>query len=113
MGPGLQKAVAELTPEIATYVAKIGVDAAKTKAERKVAGSAIVARGSTVVIGGSGSDAEQMALGTEFGGQRRKTTMQFRPHRGREGYFFWPSVRSHSDEIKKKWDALLDRLISG
>lgn len=107
----LQDAVNELTPQIAQYVGQVTQANASTKAEKKVAGSAIVIKGSSVVLGGPGSDAGRMALGTEHGGRARKTTQQFRAFRGQQGYFFWPAIRKHSDVIKKKWDALLDHVI--
>jgi hypothetical protein len=53
-------------------------------------------------------------FGSEFGGGARKTTRQFRPHRGTIGYFFYPAVRSGQDEALEQWlDALqsaLDRI---
>ena len=106
----LQEGIQELTPQLAVYVQGITKAAASTKAEKKVAGGAITVKGSGVVLGGS-DRAGLMALGTEHGGKRRKTTQQFRQWRGKEGYFFWPAIRSHSDEIKKKWDAMLDVII--
>lgn len=47
--------------------------------------------------------------GSEFGGQRRSTTMQFRPHKGTLGYFLWPAVRDH-DIGQEYSDALLKAL---
>jgi len=38
-------------------------------------------------------------FGAEFGGQARPTTRQFLRHRGRSGYFFWPTVRKHKGDI--------------
>ena len=32
---------------------------------------------------------------------RRRTTMQFLPHLGREGYFLWPTVREWLPKINK------------
>jgi hypothetical protein len=112
MGPGLQEAITKLTPDIAQYVYRITTGAASTSAERKAVGG-IKLSGSAVILGNGNDRAGRMAVGTEFGGRRRRHTMQFRPHKGREGYFFWPAMRSHSTEIKKMWDDMLDRLISG
>lgn len=39
----------------------------------------------------------QIFFGAEFGGQKRPTTRQFPPHRGRQGYFFWPTIRENHD----------------
>lgn len=97
---------------VAKFVASTAVSAASTKAEHKAA-TTIKAQKASVSLGGGGkkSRAGGMALGTEFGGRARSRTMQFRPHRGRDGYFFWPSIRSNSATIKRMWDDLVDRLI--
>lgn len=102
----------ELVREIPKFVASNAVAAASTRAERKAA-STIKAQKNTVSLGGGGKRqaAGSMALGTEFGGRGRPTTMQFRPHRGKDGYFFWPSIRNNSDHIKKMWDDLVDGLL--
>lgn len=85
--------------------------AASTRAEQ-LAATTIKSQKGSVSLGGGGrrNRAGNMALGTEFGGQARKTTMQFRPHRGREGYFFWPTIRDSSAEIREMWDDLVDEL---
>lgn len=67
--------------------------------------------GATIRGGGSGGLGGVVFAGAEFGGRkrrrtyamrrrgtafvmhRRRTTMQFLPHLGKRGYFFWPSVR--------------------
>ena len=46
-------------------------------------------------------------FGAEFGGGARPTTKQFLRHRGRSGYFFWPTVRKHKADIA---DAYLDAI---
>lgn len=69
--------------------------------------SALVAPG----IVGSGGNAwagirlgsHPAALGAEFGGQGRPTTMQFRPHRGTEGYAVYPTIRRDSEDIEREW----------
>lgn len=50
-------------------------------------------------------------FGAEFGGQRSKTTMQFPPHRGKGGYFFWPTVRRMRNEIAEEYLDTLDRVM--
>lgn len=42
-------------------------------------------------------------FGAEFGGQAKKTTRQFPPHRGKGGYFFWPTVRRMRNDIAEKY----------
>lgn len=47
-------------------------------------------------------------FGAEFGGQGRSRTMQFRPHTGTTGRWFFPTVRAKADEIGELWNAALD-----
>jgi hypothetical protein len=42
-------------------------------------------------------------FGAEFGGQRSPRTQQFPPHRGKQGYFFWPTVRGMRNEIAEQY----------
>lgn len=73
----------------------------------------------TIVAGGSkklrtGKDAPragQLFFGAEFGGQRRKSTQQFREHKGRTGYWFWPTIRRHEDQIGKRWLEAVDEVV--
>ena len=96
-----------LVKEIAAYVATSTHAAASTRAEVMAAGT-IKAAANAVSLGGGRTRAGRMALGTEFGGKARATTQQFRTHRGRQGYFFWPTIRAESAVIRRKWDDLLD-----
>jgi hypothetical protein len=69
-------------------------------------------------------------FGTEFGGGKhgkanpapRKTfrdgstkgggyTKQFRPHRGRQGYFFYPTVRDEGDTIERLYGEAVQRVL--
>lgn len=95
---------------IAQFVAGQTRSAATTRAEHKAAGT-IKAQKASVSLGGGGKSnrAGNMALGTEFGGRGRATTQQFRVHRGRDGYFFWPAIRANSDRIVQMWDDVMDR----
>lgn len=97
---------------IAKLVAADAKAAARTPAELKASGT-IKAQKNSVSLGGGGkrNRAGNMALGTEFGGRRRPTTQQFRPHEGKVGYFFWPSLRDNERTIKKMWDDLLADLV--
>jgi hypothetical protein len=49
--------------------------------------------------------------GSEFGGGRRKTTRQFLRHRGRSGYFFWPTVRKNRENIAKLYLQGIDQVV--
>jgi len=50
-------------------------------------------------------------FGAEFGGRRRKTTMQFPRHRGRQGYFFWQAVRDNKSFIVKEYSDAIERVL--
>ena len=98
-----------LVREIATYVATSTHAAASTRAE-VFAAETIKATNASVSLGG-GRRSGNMALGTEFGGRGKRTTQQFRAHRGRQGYFFWPAIRRESATIRKMWDDLVQEAI--
>jgi len=42
-------------------------------------------------------------FGAEFGGGATPNTKQFLRHRGRSGYFFWPTVRKKKNVIAKRY----------
>ena len=52
--------------------------------------------------------------GTEMGRKGGGRTTQFLRHRGKSGYFFWPTVRKNKDNIAKEYlnaiDKVLDKL---
>lgn len=48
--------------------------------------------------------------GSTKGGKHAYTT-QFRPHKGRTGYFFFPTVRDESANIDKMYAAAVDRAL--
>lgn len=79
----------------------------------------------TVVTGG-----QPYAIGAEFGGQRkrkthystsrlgrryivvlRRSTMQFRQHRGTEGYEVYPAVREAGPLLRKEFEDLIAEVI--
>ena len=112
MGPHLRELVDKRLPDIVSYVFKVGTGSPVTPAEKKtVRGGGFKLDGTKIVMGNGSNEAGLMTLGTEFGGGRRRTTLQFRTHRGRDGYMFWPNIRHHSDTIKKMWDEILIELI--
>ncbi|MGC4106047.1 MAG: hypothetical protein QM753_06790 [Thermomicrobiales bacterium] len=57
-----------------------------------------------------GATAGQVFFGAEFGGEGRATTMQFRPHRGREGYFFFPTLREDQDRMLARYQQALAQI---
>lgn len=50
-------------------------------------------------------------FGAEFGGGVQRTTRQFLRHRGRAGYFFWPTVRKLKNKIAEDYLAAIDRVL--
>lgn len=65
-------------------------------------------RGRTGVSGGA--TAGQLFYGAEFGGRSSRTTMQFRPHLGQRGYFFFPTLRADQPKQRDLWEAALRNL---
>lgn len=49
-------------------------------------------------------------FGAEFGGGARRTTRQFPPHKGTEGYFFWPTLRADVGSMFAEWAKALDQI---
>jgi hypothetical protein len=49
-------------------------------------------------------------FGAEFGGGRRPSTRQFPPWVGRRGYWFWPTIRRHLPDLRRRYIAALDEL---
>jgi hypothetical protein len=49
-------------------------------------------------------------FGAEFGGGRRPTTRQFPAWVGRAGYWFWPTIRRHLPDLRRRYIATLDDL---
>lgn len=58
-----------------------------------------------------GGSAYPMAMGAEFGGRGRPTTQQFQPHRGRVGYFLYPTIRRESGQIEERMTDAIDAAI--
>ena len=50
-------------------------------------------------------------FGAEFGGGARPTTRQFLRHRGRSGYFFWPTVRKKKNLIAERYLDAIERIV--
>lgn len=43
-------------------------------------------------------------FGSEFGGRSRPETMQFPPHNGRRGYWFYPARRANQGRLDELWN---------
>jgi hypothetical protein len=114
-GREFQAELRDAGKEVATHVAS----EAKGRAQglggvaAHVAPSITAAAGFTSAGVSFGGASHPAAMGAEFGGQGRPTTMQFQPHRGHEGYFIWPSIRDNGEFIERRYldsvDAILRR----
>lgn len=51
-------------------------------------------------------------FGAEFGGGGRPTTRQFRPHKGHDGYWLWPTLRDDADDMLDAYQQLIDKVLS-
>jgi hypothetical protein len=109
--------------------------AAHTKIQNRAASTIDVTRdaeGISVTGGGGGGLGGQLFAGGEFGGRkskresyssrspngkayvvRRRLTMQFLPHLGNEGYFFWPTMRDWLPKLFKQQQETLEKVMGG
>lgn len=74
------------------------------------------------IVGGGARRLQQLSgkprlsdvfFGAEYGGGKRATTRQFRPHRGKTGYWFWPQLREDQELMLRQWTEALDRVLDG
>lgn len=118
MAQGLQQSVQDQELRIAEAEASRIKAAAHTRQERLAARGITVRHGSDpgVVAGGSVPvrtshgrtlRAGDVFFGAEFGSDRYP---QFPSHRGRQGYFFWPTIRHDDKSINQAWAGVLDDL---
>jgi hypothetical protein len=106
-----------------------------TKIQRRAVSTVSITRdaeGITIKGGGSGGLGGQLFAGGEFGGRkskkepyatrsplgrayvvRRRTTLQFLPHLGTEGYFYWPTIRDWLPKLFKQQQKTLEDLMGG
>lgn len=71
----------------------------------------IVAGGAKRVAVSTKPKAGDVFFGAEFGGGKRKTTRQFRPHQGKRGYWFWPQIREDEKRMVAEWLAAVERVL--
>jgi hypothetical protein len=67
-----------------------------------------VRAGGATRVGRNRAPLHKILFGAEFGANRLK---QFRPHRGREGYWLFPTVRRESPRIEKEWEKVADDVV--
>ena len=129
--PELEKTLRRAAPQIARPLAKKVQAAQRASSERQVSSrmapttKAISVGGLPAIVSGAGVP---FAMGAEYGGQRRvnrgawpvygkkpraryakRTTMQFRRHRGREGYEIWPTIRKNQSTLIDSYGRAFDR----
>lgn len=68
----------------------------------------VVTAGGTKRVGRNKKPAFKLLFGSEFGSRRK----QFKPHRGRQGYWFFPIVEKEASEIAKTWDGVAQDIIA-
>ena len=89
-----QTKAAAVSPQ-ASKAAKEGLKASRTAARAQVI---------------LGSNRAPYALGAEFGSHQYKQFPAWRGNDTGAGYFLWPSIRDHKDEITKLYGDALDKL---
>lgn len=118
----LQRELRTADPELARRLQRVNKLLAESVAEeaRATAGPSVSTRAKrSIRPQASGREARVVAglrvpefYGQEFGGGARPRTRQFPPHRGREGYFLWPTVRRRLATAFDEWNALFDELFA-
>lgn len=91
--------------EVASVVVNKARQTTSTRLENKAAGSLRASRTSNRAQITYGGPAYPYAMGAEFGSNRYR---QFRPHRGRVGYFLYPAIRASSHEILEIYKRAID-----
>ena len=105
----IEKELPKQLADASQQVARDWVAAAKGKANRPGANKAA----QSLIVGGGADGAiitndNPLFYGEEFGGQARPSTMQFPPHQGQRGYWFFPAARENADKFQKVWEAAID-----
>lgn len=67
-----------------------------------------VQAGGTKRVGRNKKPAYKILFGSEFGSSRLN---QFRPHRGRNSYWFFASVEANQALIDKQWNRAADKIV--
>jgi len=68
----------------------------------------VITAGGTTKLGHNRKPAYKLLFGSEFGSSRLK---QYKPHRGRQGYWFFPVVEKQADKIAAGWQDAAQRVI--
>ena len=117
----LQRELRAADPELARRLQQVNKRLVESVADeaRGAAGASVSTRSkASIRPQASGREARVTAggarvpefYGQEFGGGARSRTRQFPPHRGREGYFLWPTVRKRLRTAFDDWNRIFDEL---
>lgn len=117
----LQRELRAADPELARRLQQVNKRLVESVADeaRSAAGPSVSTRSkASIRPQASGREARVVAggprvpefYGQEFGGGKRPRTRQFPPHRGREGYFLWPTVRRRLRVASEEWADIFDEI---
>ena len=101
----IEREIPEAMKDAAFEVANTWVSLAQSMANTDFAQEA--SQAFNVGFDGDGAEITNSSVvffGSEFGGQARPETMQFPPHNGQTGYWFYPARRANEDQIMAIWD---------
>jgi hypothetical protein len=132
---GLQKDLVDTLQRSATPIRQEMSAAAFTRIQHRAMDSvdtSKIAEGIEITGGQGGGLGAVLFAGAEFGGRkskkvtypttsrlgrpytvRRKTTMQFLPHLGREGYFYWPTLRVWLPRLRQRLVDVVNTTLAG
>lgn len=106
--------VRDAASDIGASLVSDATNAARTPLQRLAASGLRVKRDRIPVVRSGttlvkpGVRANDIFFGAEFGGRRRPTTQQFLPHRGRTGYFLYPTARANSRNYMERWGKAIE-----
>lgn len=118
LGKDANKALREGSFELSqTLAAQVQAAAESHSGQSALLASTVKARrdrapfievGGTKRVGRNKVPAFKVLFGSEFGSNNLP---QFRPHRGRMGYWAFPTVEANQDEISAAWNQVADKLL--
>lgn len=110
----LQNDVRDASQQIANDLVSGAKNAAHTPLQQLAASGLKAKRDRVPVIRVSkamlrpGTTGTDVFYGAEFGGGRRPTTQQFLSHKGRQGYFLYPTARARGKRYADMWADAVD-----
>lgn len=113
----MQNEVRDASQNIASTMVSSAKNAAHTPLQTLAASTLQAKRDRVPVVTAKGTvrkgvKAQDIFFGAEFGGGKRPTTRQFLPHRGKRGYFLYPTIRANSQRIWDEWTGTVDDVMA-